>query len=226
MWRARSITFSRYSPPSPKAALASALRLGHEAIQSRPGRRDTDAAPAAAGRRLDHDRIAEARRDRERRLRRCPCARRCPERSGRRPRRRSRGPRLVAHQADDCAADRRRSGRPPRRRRRNRRSRRGSRNLDARRRRRSSRRPRGSLRGPDRIWGLRRPDVHRLVGEPDGEQVRVGVAVGLHGPDPEFARRPDDADRDLAAIGDQELLDRHGWSANLSHRSRRSADPP
>ncbi len=73
--------------------------------------------------------------------------------------------------------------------------------------------------------GLGRTDVHRVVGKLHGERIGVGVAVRLDGPDPEFARGPDDPDRDFAAIGYQERLDgRHG--VDSSPRRQRSADPP
>ena len=70
------------------------------------------------------------------------------------------------------------------------------------------------------------PISMRLVREPHGKRILVGLAVDLDGRDAEFARRTNDADGDLAAIGDEELLDRHGRANRLKRRSRRAADRP
>ena len=56
--------------------------------------------------------------------------------------------------------------------------------------------------------GGRGPDVYRGVSELDRERVSVGVAVGLHGSDAQFARGTDDPYRDLATIGNEEGADR------------------
>ncbi len=53
----------------------------------------------------------------------------------------------------------------------------------------------------------RRPDAHRLVGEPDVLGLAVGFGVDDDGPDAELAARALDAQRDLAAIGDQNLAE-------------------
>ncbi|MEY9646034.1 hypothetical protein ABIF07_002312 [Bradyrhizobium elkanii] len=73
---------------------------------------------------------------------------------------------------------------------------------------------------------LRRADIDRFVGEPDRKRVLIGLAVDLHGCNAEIARRANDAHRDLAAIGYEELLDRHGWSESPKRRFRRSAGRP
>src|SRR5205814_2629998 len=54
---------------------------------------------------------------------------------------------------------------------------------------------------------LRRPDRDRLIGKLDGERIRIGLTVDLNRPHAQFARRPQDAHRDLAAIGYEELAD-------------------
>ena len=60
-----------------------------------------------------------------------------------------------------------------------------------------------------RFRGLRRADVDGLVCELHRERFRVRLAVHLHRADTKFMRRADDADRNLAAVGYEELLDRH-----------------
>lgn len=54
-----------------------------------------------------------------------------------------------------------------------------------------------------------RSDLDRLVGEPNSQHVGVGRAVNLDSLDPQSASGPDDADRDLPPVGDQNLLQRH-----------------
>ncbi len=53
----------------------------------------------------------------------------------------------------------------------------------------------------------RRPDADGLVGEADGECVAVGRGVHRDGLDPHLAAGADDAERDLAAVGDEDFLD-------------------
>ena len=53
--------------------------------------------------------------------------------------------------------------------------------------------------------GLRRPDMHRLVGGEHMHGIAVGVVIDGDRGDAEPPRRPDDADGDLAAVGDQYL---------------------
>ncbi len=59
------------------------------------------------------------------------------------------------------------------------------------------------------LRGRRGPDAHGLVGELHRERVAVGR--GVHGDrlEPHLAAGPDDAERDLAAVGDEDFLD-HG----------------
>ena len=49
-----------------------------------------------------------------------------------------------------------------------------------------------------------------LVGQPDEQRVAVGVGVDRHAADPGVLAGADHADRDLAAVGDQDLLQRLG----------------
>ena len=62
------------------------------------------------------------------------------------------------------------------------------------------------------VLGRWRPDAHRKIGEPDMH--RIGVGGGMHRDrlDPHLARGAMDAQRDFAAIGDQDTLDGHAFS--------------
>jgi hypothetical protein len=53
----------------------------------------------------------------------------------------------------------------------------------------------------------RRPDAHRLIGELDVQRVGVGGRVDRDRLDAHLATGADDAERDLAAVGDQDLLE-------------------
>jgi hypothetical protein len=55
----------------------------------------------------------------------------------------------------------------------------------------------------------RGPDAHGLVGEAHVERAGVGLGVDCDGLDPQLAARALDAQRDLSAVGDQDLLE-HG----------------
>src|SRR5205814_1912489 len=55
--------------------------------------------------------------------------------------------------------------------------------------------------------GLRGSDAHSLVGEPDMERGVVGLRVDRHGSEAEQTARPENAHRDLAAVGDEDLLE-------------------
>ena len=72
----------------------------------------------------------------------------------------------------------------------------------------------GDLRGADdrrhaqvAVGAARRPDADVLVGEPDVQRVLVGLGVDRDRLDAELAAGADDAQRDLAAVGDQDLLE-------------------
>src|SRR5258706_7104336 len=72
---------------------------------------------------------------------------------------------------------------------------------------------RGDLGGADdrgnmqvALRGRRRPDAPRLVGEAHVQRARVGLRVHGDRLDAELAARANDAQRDLAAIGDEDLL--------------------
>ncbi len=81
-----------------------------------------------------------------------------------------------------------------------------------------------------RFRGLRRADIDRLVGKLDSERFGVRLAVHLHRADTKFMRRANDADRDLAAVGYEEFLDRHlrdfAQPADFSQLSRSAIGCP
>ena len=54
---------------------------------------------------------------------------------------------------------------------------------------------------------LRRPDADRLVREAGGKRLGVRRGVGDHGANAELPARPHDAEGDLPAVGDQDLLE-------------------
>jgi hypothetical protein len=58
--------------------------------------------------------------------------------------------------------------------------------------------------------GRGRPDAHRLVGEAHVHGVGIGGGMHRHGADAHFVAGAVDAQRDLAAIGDQHLFDLAG----------------
>ena len=62
----------------------------------------------------------------------------------------------------------------------------------------------------------RRADADVFIGEPHVERVLVGLGVDGHGLDAELAARHDDAQCDLAAVGDQDLLE-HGYFARIAN---------
>jgi hypothetical protein len=66
-------------------------------------------------------------------------------------------------------------------------------------------------RGDIEIAVLRRwrADAHRFVGKAHVHRVGVGGRVDRDGLDAHFVARAMDAQRDLAAVGDQELFDGH-----------------
>ena len=60
--------------------------------------------------------------------------------------------------------------------------------------------------------GLRRPDADRLVGQQHVLGVEIGGRMHRHGLDAQLAAGPQDAKRDLAAVGDDDFLDHRGYS--------------
>jgi len=54
---------------------------------------------------------------------------------------------------------------------------------------------------------LRRTDANGLVGEKDVLGVEIGGGMHRHGLDAQFAARSENAERDLAAVGDDDFLD-------------------
>ena len=59
------------------------------------------------------------------------------------------------------------------------------------------------------VAGRRRADADRVVGEPDVHRVGIGGRMHRDRLDAHFVRGAVDAQRDLAAVGDQDLLDGH-----------------
>jgi hypothetical protein len=58
-----------------------------------------------------------------------------------------------------------------------------------------------------RVHAARRPDADVLVRESDVQRVLVGFGVDGHGLDAELATRANYAQRDLATVGDQNLIE-------------------
>ena len=54
----------------------------------------------------------------------------------------------------------------------------------------------------------RRSEPHRRIGHPDVRRIDVGVAVDRHGLHPQLVTRPDDPDRDLPAVRDEDAIER------------------
>ena len=71
--------------------------------------------------------------------------------------------------------------------------------------------------GADRYERLRvgRADADRLVGELDRERVAIRLAVGDDRLDPEGPAGAQDPERDLAAVGDEDLAE-HGQAVRGS----------
>ena len=67
------------------------------------------------------------------------------------------------------------------------------------------------------------PRAVGLVGEPDEQRVAVGVGVHRHAADAGVLAGADDAHRDLAAVGDQDLLQVPSCSG-IAHSYSSSAD--
>ncbi len=61
----------------------------------------------------------------------------------------------------------------------------------------------------------RRPDADRFVGHLHMQSFGVGIGINRHRRDPHPMRSPDDAAGDLAAIGNQDLLEQ---TAPVAHR--------
>ena len=61
----------------------------------------------------------------------------------------------------------------------------------------------------------RGPDAHGLVGEAHVERARVDLGVDGDGLDAELAARAQDAQRDLAAVGDEDLLEHRAAAPRL-----------
>ena len=76
-----------------------------------------------------------------------------------------------------------------------------------------------------RVLRRRRPDEHRLVGVGHVGRLAVGLGVDRDRPDAEALARAHHATRDLAPVGDQDLVERlaRGQSARLYQTSARRA---
>ena len=77
-----------------------------------------------------------------------------------------------------------------------------------------------------RLGRLRWSDAYSLIRQLYRERFRIGVRMHLDRGNAEFARRPYDADGDLAPVCDQEFADGHGLVSLLSLPLRRAARPP
>ena len=74
------------------------------------------------------------------------------------------------------------------------------------------------------VAGGRRPDAHALVGEPHMHGVGVGGRVDGDGRDAELLRGAQDAQRDLAPVRDEDLVE-HLIGAPADHSITRSGSP-
>ena len=76
------------------------------------------------------------------------------------------------------------------------------------------------------VGAARRADADVLVGEADVQRVLVGLGVDGDGLDAELAAGADDAQGDLAAVGDEDFLEHDGAAAvhvlNRSYATSRS----
>ena len=78
-----------------------------------------------------------------------------------------------------------------------------------------------------RALGVGRTDADRLVGELDGQGLAIGLAVGDDRLDAEDAAGPQDPERDLSAVGDEDLAEHDQRSVDGGRRRRRgdAAEP-
>ncbi len=70
------------------------------------------------------------------------------------------------------------------------------------------------------VGGRRRADADRMVGQADMHRVGIGGRMHRHGLDAHFMRRAVDAERDLAAVGDQDAGNRACAGASRDHDER------
>ena len=224
---ARSISRSTYSVPSPNAAVASRRAAWIASSDLAALAHAPHALAAAAGRRLDR---APASR-RVDRLPRCRVglivgrlARHDRHAGGwHQPPRldlRSHARDHVGRRADEGR------GRPRRRRARTRRSRTGSRSRDGRRRRRSLRAA-STIAGIDEVaFRAAAAGRWRPRDRPRARVRGVGVGVGVHRDalDAQLAAGADDADRDLAAVGDEDAV-QHRCQSRRSDRASSARAP-
>ena len=70
----------------------------------------------------------------------------------------------------------------------------------------------------------RRPDADGLIGQPHRQRLTVGLAIGDDRLDAQLAAGTNDAQRDLAAIGDQDLLEHALLERGVVGRDHQRAD--
>ena len=79
-----------------------------------------------------------------------------------------------------------------------------------------------------RITRGRRANAHVVIGESDVQRFAIGIRVDGHGRDLELAAGADDAQRDLAAVRDQDFLEHAAGAVGRSSRrvDRPNGEPP
>ena len=201
---------SRKTPADPKAAPRGPTHRVPRGDELVAARARAHADPAAARRGLEHDRVADRVRGRDRLVDGRPAAR-CPRASACRPRGRRRAPCASTRTARAAPASGRRTRcPPPRPRARTPRSRTGSRS-------RGGSRPRPGASAASRIRSGRRYDcgggrgaeADRLVGQVHVRRARVGVGVDGDRAQAQLLGGAQDPDGDLAAVGDEEGVEGH-----------------
>src|SRR5207247_10949691 len=66
------------------------------------------------------------------------------------------------------------------------------------------------------LGGRAAPDQVRLVGVSHVRRIPIDVRIDGDRPDAELAQRPEDADRDLASVGDEHFAENGHWPRILS----------
>ena len=212
MCRGAPMNFSRYTSRRTERRARFRLRLREQPRQFLGPLHDAHAAPAAARRRFQNDRIPDFLRQRQRLLRTLQHARRAGQHRHAHLAHEGARPLLDAHQPDHFRlradeldarglADLRELGILAQK------AVAGMDRVDV-----------GDLRRADdrrdiqiAARALGRSDADRLVGESHVRAVAVGLGIDGHGLDSQFLTGADDANRDFAAIGDEDFLKPYGW---------------